>query len=84
MAEPTPDQKPAPHTDAHRGRQAKVSFGLFFIFFVFYVGSAVVQTPSCRAIAAIPVLGFPLGLVMSLAIFPVSWLIIIIWFKKAA
>jgi hypothetical protein len=84
MAESTPDQKTAPNTDAHRGRQAKVSFLLFFVFFIFYVGTAVVQTPSCREIAAIPVAGMPLGLVLSLAIFPVSWLIIIIWFKKAA
>lgn len=64
-------------------RKALVSFGIFFVFFAFYVGAAVLQTPAGAALAMTPVLGMPLGLAMSLAIFPVSWLLIAIWFRKA-
>lgn len=60
-----------------------VCYGLFGLFFLFYIGAAVIQTPSCKTIASLPVLGMPFGLLLSLAIFPVSWLIIFIWFKKA-
>jgi uncharacterized membrane protein (DUF485 family) len=63
-------------------RKARLYFSLFAIFFVFYVGTAVVQTPEFRAVASIPVLGTPLGLVLSLAIFPLSWIIIAIFFVK--
>lgn len=63
-------------------RKARLYFTLFFIFFVFYVGTAILQTPECRATASIPVLGAPLGLLLSLAIFPVSWIIIAIFFVK--
>lgn len=63
-------------------RKARLYFSLFGIFFVFYVGTAVLQTPECRATASIQVLGTPLGLLLSLAIFPVSWIIIAIFFVK--
>ena len=63
-------------------RKARLYFSLFAIFFVFYVGTAVLQTPECRATASVPVLGTPLGLLLSLAIFPVSWIIIAIFFVK--
>ena len=64
-------------------RKAVLDFGLFGIFFLFYMGAALVQTPLGEKIAVLPVWGMPLGLLLSLAIFPVSWLIIVIWFWKA-
>lgn len=63
--------------------KAVIDFGLFGIFFLFYMGAAIVQTPLCKNIATQQTLGMPFGLLMSLAIFPVSWIIIIIWFWKA-
>jgi uncharacterized membrane protein (DUF485 family) len=64
-------------------RKAILDFGLFGIFFLFYMGAALVQTPLGKNVATLPVMGMPFGLLMSLAIFPVSWLIIIIWFWRA-
>jgi len=64
-------------------RKVLVNFGLFAVFFLFYLGAAVIQTPACRSVAELPVLGMPLGLLVSLAVFPVSWIIMIIWFFKA-
>ena len=76
-------QETSPPPLSNLRRKALVDFGLFFIFFVFYVIAAVVQTPSFRAVAAIPALGMPLGMLLSLLIFPVSWILIVIWFWKA-
>jgi hypothetical protein len=53
---------------------------LFIVFFVFYIASAVIQTPAFGSIASISALGMPLGVLMSLMIFPVSWTIIIVFF----
>ena len=61
-------------------RRAKIGFGLFIIFFVFYIGCAVIQTPGFQAFASIPFLGMPLGFFLSMCIFPVSWIILIIFF----
>jgi hypothetical protein len=36
-----------------------------------------------KSIASHPVFGMPFGLLVSLMIFPVSWLLIVIWYKKA-
>ena len=63
-------------------RKALVDFGLFAIFFCFYLGAAIIQTPSFKTIATMQVLHMPFGLLMSLLIFPVSWILIIIWFWK--
>ncbi len=63
--------------------KAVIDFGLFGIFFLFYLGAAIVQTPLCENLATRQTLGMPFGLLMSLAIFPVSWIIIVIWFWKA-
>lgn len=71
---------PAPATIKQK---AILNFGLFFIFLAFYLGAAVIQTPALKSVATIPVFGMPFGLLMSLLIFPVSWIIIFIWFKKA-
>jgi uncharacterized membrane protein (DUF485 family) len=60
-----------------------LNFGLFFLFLIFYLGAAAVQTPALKSIAIIEVAGVPLGLLLSLAIFPISWIIIAIWFRKA-
>lgn len=54
---------------------------LFLIFFVFYTGVAVLVTPPFKAISGIPVAGLPLGLVLSLLIFPLSWVLAYIYFK---
>ncbi len=72
----------APAASATIRRKARLYFSLFAVFFVFYVGTAVIQTPECRHIAAQPFLGMPLGLFLSLAIFPVSWILIVIFFVK--
>lgn len=81
MSEPEIKETPPPIS----GFRAKVifNFGLFFVFFIFYVGAAVIQTPTFKDIAMISVGGMPLGLLLSLAIFPLSWVLMIIWFKKA-
>jgi uncharacterized membrane protein (DUF485 family) len=72
-----------PQAPATMRRKVLVNFGLFAVFFLFYLGAAVIQTPACASIAAVPVMGMPLGLLLSLAIFPVSWIIMVIWFLKA-
>ena len=64
-------------------RKVVVNFGLFAVFFLFYLGAAVIQTPSFADLAGKPVLGMPLGLLASLLVFPVSWILIFIWFRKA-
>jgi uncharacterized membrane protein (DUF485 family) len=78
---PTPPPA-APDAAAMIRRKAALYFSLFAIFFVFYVGTAVIQTPELRELAAIPFLGMPLGLLLSLAIFPVSWALIAVFFVK--
>ena len=77
----SPGQAAPPSTNMRR--KVLVDFGLFTIFFLYYVGAALIQTPLGKNIATIPALGMPLGLLVSLGIFPVSWIIIIIWFWKA-
>lgn len=77
------DVTPPPPPLSGMRRKVLVNFGLFSLFFFFYMGAAVVQTPACKSLAVLPVLGMPFGLLVSLLIFPVSWLLIVIWFKKA-
>ncbi len=60
-----------------------LNFGLFFVFFVFYLVAAIIQTPTFKNVAELPVLGMPLGLLLSLLVFPVSWGIMIIWFWRS-
>jgi hypothetical protein len=64
-------------------RKVLVNFGLFLLFFIFYLLAAVVQTPSFKDVAAIQVSGMPLGMLLSLLIFPISWLIMAIWFWRS-
>ena len=73
----------SPPSSAAMRRKVLVNFGLFFIFFVFYLLAAVIQTPTFKGIAALPVLGVPLGLLLSLLVFPVSWLIMGLWFWRS-
>ncbi len=80
MSTTDPANAPAP---ASMGHKMLVSFGLFAVFFVFYVGAALVQSPAGKDVATIQVGGLPLGLILSLAVFPLSWLLIAIWFKVA-
>lgn len=68
---------------ANYKRRLVLGFSLFAVFFVFYVGTAVLQTPAFKAVASQPCLGMPLGLFLSLAIFPVSWLLIVVYFAKS-
>ncbi len=68
---------------ANMRRKAIVDFGLFGLFFAFYMAAALVQTPLGESLATRPVFGMPFGLLISLAVFPLSWIIIIIWFWKA-
>jgi hypothetical protein len=64
-------------------RKVFINFGLFFVFFTCYLTAAVIQTPTFEAIATQPVLGMPLGLLLSLLIFPLSWLIMGFWFWRS-
>lgn len=65
----------------HNYRRRRVlCLSLFTVFFLFYIAAAVIQTPACSAIAGLTVLGMPLGLLMSLLIFPVSWAVIVVFF----
>ena len=64
-------------------RKVLLNFGLFFLFFVFYLVAAVVQTPSFKEVAALPAMGMPLGMLLSLLIFPLSWLIMAVWFWRS-
>lgn len=72
-----------PQPPATMRRKVLVNFGLFALFFFFYLGAALVQTPSFKDLASMETLGMPFGLLVSLAIFPVSWILIVIWFAKA-
>ena len=56
------------------------NFGLFFIFFCFYLWVAIVNTPTFQDFAAIPICGMPLGMFTSLLIFPFSFVLITIYF----
>lgn len=73
---------PPPLTDMRR--KVVINFGLFGIFFLFYIGAAVVQTPEFKELASLSVIGMPLGLFLSLMIFPLSWVLMVIWFRKAS
>lgn len=57
-----------------------LGFSLFFLFFVYYMVTAIIQTPTFQAVASTPFLGMPLGLFMSLMVFPVSWILIGVFF----
>lgn len=83
MSDQSTNSGGTPPPPLHLGPKVLVCFGIFALFFLFYVGAAVVQTPSCKALAEIPVAGMPLGLLLSLLIFPVSWALIALWFWKA-
>ena len=59
-----------------------LGFGLFFIFFVFYMGTAIINTPAFKDVAAVSVIGMPLGMALSLAVFPLSWIIMFVYIFK--
>jgi len=61
-------------------KKVMLSFGLFFIFFVYYISCAVIQTPGFQEISSIPFWGMPLGFVLSMGVFPVSWGLLIVFF----
>jgi len=73
---------PVPPPSPALGRKAMFCFSLFLLFFVFYMGAAVLQTPTFADIASRPVAGMPLGFILSLLIFPVSWALIAVFFVK--
>jgi uncharacterized membrane protein (DUF485 family) len=77
----SPEPKAIPAQNMRR--KAGIDFGLFAVFFAFYLGAALIQTPLFKNVATMQVLHMPFGLMMSLLIFPVSWVLIIIWFWKA-
>jgi hypothetical protein len=72
-----------PLTSNAMRRKVVVNFGLFLLFFLFYLGAAVIQTPSFKDVAALPALGMPFGMLLSLIIFPLSWLIMVVWFWRS-
>ncbi len=81
MSDPTLGNAPPPLPNLQR--KIRINFGLFVIFFVFYVFGAALSTPTFREIAMIPAIGsMPLGLLVSLLVFPLSWVLMAIWFKK--
>ncbi len=63
------------------GYRLAVGFSLFFIFLFFYLGVAIITTPNYKEIAGIDVGGLPLGFVLSLGIFPISWILMFLYFK---
>jgi len=78
------EQESSPRSDGANNpyrRKAFLSFSVFGVFFVFYMGTAIIQTPTFSSVAGIPWLGMPLGLLLSLLIFPVSWALIAIYFR---
>ena len=76
-----PDPGEASFPTSNIRRKIIVNFGLFAVFFVFYVCGATLSTPTFSHVAMIPVFGMPLGLLVSLLVFPLSWILIAIWFK---
>lgn len=83
MAELGQTESLSPQDQARKSYRRKLilSFTIFIIFFIYYMGTAIIQTPQLKDIASIPALGMPLGLLLSLGVFPVSWLLIIIYFR---
>lgn len=73
----------SPSTTATMRHKVLVNFGLFLLFFIFYLLAAIIQTPTFNEIASLPMLGMPLGMLLSLLVFPVSWLIVVIWFWRS-
>lgn len=61
-------------------RKVKLGFGLFAIFFVYFITCAIIQTPGFQHIASIPFAGMPLGFVLSMGVFPISWGLLILFF----
>jgi hypothetical protein len=78
---PGPETPRPPDVNSTYRRKGILSFTVFSIFFLFYVGTASIQTPNLRDVAAIPCCGMPLGLLLSLLIFPVSWALIALYFR---
>lgn len=78
-----PEITTKPPALSNKRQKVILNFGLFAVFFIFYVVAAAVQTPEFKAIASVPTFGMPLGLLLSLAVFPLSWILMIIWFRKA-
>ena len=64
-------------------KKVLLNFGLFLLFFLFYLLAAVIQTPRFAVFAVQPVFGMPLGLLLSMLVFPLSWLIMGIWFWRS-
>jgi len=78
-----PDLGKAPPPLSNLQRKIRINFGLFAIFFAYYLFGAILSTPAFRETAMIPTIGsMPLGLLVSLLVFPVSWILMVIWFKK--
>ncbi|MFA4987061.1 MAG: hypothetical protein WC712_10785 [Candidatus Brocadiia bacterium] len=78
--EPQCPASPEPATGRSIRTRFFLSFGLFVPFFLFYMGTAIIQTPTLREFAMTPALGMPLGLLLSLMVFPLSWLLIAVYF----
>ena len=80
---PGPEGNVAPidhEAEENYHRRMKLGFFLFFVFFFFYIWVAVINTVPYREFASIPFMGMPLGMFLSLAVFPVSWLILVVYF----
>ncbi|MEW5822256.1 MAG: hypothetical protein AB1782_18830 [Cyanobacteriota bacterium] len=58
----------------------KLGFGIFGVFFTYYIACAIIQAPEFQSISSIPLFGMPLGFVLSMGIFPISWILLIIFF----
>lgn len=81
MPEPQSHQQPAEPPDIKR--KVLINFGIFAVFFIYYVGAAIIQTPHFKDLAGIPLGSVPLGLALSMGIFPMSWLLIVVFFWKS-
>lgn len=57
-----------------------LGFGIFGIFFTYYITSAIIQAPEFQSISSIPLFDMPLGFVLSMGVFPISWILLTIFF----
>ena len=82
MSETSPEIVTPIDTEAEENyhRRMKVGFFLFAVFFAFYMWVAIINTVPYREFASIPFMGMPLGMFLSLAVFPISWLILVVYF----
>jgi TRAP-type C4-dicarboxylate transport system permease small subunit len=59
-----------------------LGFSLFLVFFIYYMWVAIINTPPYKEFASTIVAGIPLGMFLTLLIFPLSFVLVIIYYFK--